>query len=136
MVPVARSGDSELDVAGGRNEEARCMARGRWHLIYEEDGALTLARRMPVRFDLAVEGHLPDASRLRVAHRLRQDMWRALRDLRGFVPVVRIWRDVQGLRVRAGGAVAGAFDRASAEARIALLFEDPNRIARWTGVGR
>ncbi|MGX0878164.1 hypothetical protein ACSSV4_002861 [Roseovarius sp. MBR-154] len=112
------------------------MARDRWQLIREEDGAVTLARRVPVRFDLAVEGRLPDAARTRVAHRLRQDMWRVLQDLRGFAPVVRIWREGDGLRVRAGGAVTGRFARAAAEARIAALLEDPVRVARWTGSGR
>ncbi len=112
------------------------MARDRWHLIREEDGAVTLARRLPARFDLAFEWHLPEASRARVAHQVRQDMWRALRDLRGFAPVVRIWRVGDGLRVRAGGAVLGRFARAAAEARIAALFEDPARVARWTGAGR
>jgi putative heme degradation protein len=112
------------------------MARDSWHLIREKDGAVTLARRVPARFDLAVEACLPEAARTRVAHRLRQDMWRALRDLRGFAPVVRIWREGGGLRVRAGGAVAGRFARAAAEARIAALFEDSARVARWTGSGR
>lgn len=112
------------------------MARDRWHLIHEEDGALTLARRVPVRFDLAVEGHLPEASRIRVAHRVRQDTWRALQHLRGFAPVVRVWREGGGLRLWAGGAVTGRFAVADAEARIAALFEDPARVARWVGSGR
>ena len=112
------------------------MARRCWHLIHEADDALTLTRRLPVRFDLAVVGHLPEASRARVAHRLRQDLWRALRTLRGFAPVVRIWREADGLRVKAGGAVVGPFERANAEARVAALFEDRARVARWTGSGR
>ena len=111
------------------------MTRDRWHEI-EEEGALTLTRRMPVRFDLAVEGWLPEASRRRVAHRLRQDMWRELQDLRGFAPAVKVWRVAGGLRVCAGGAVAARFARAAAEARIAALFQDPARVARWTGVDR
>ena len=111
------------------------MPRDRWHEI-EEEGALTLTRRMPVRFDLAVEGWLPEAPRRRVAHRLRQDMWRELQDLRGFAPAVKVWRVAGGLRVCAGGAVAARFARAAAEARIAALFEDPARVARWTGVDR
>ena len=31
------------------------MGRSRWHVIEDEDGALTVTRRLPVRFDLAVE---------------------------------------------------------------------------------
>jgi hypothetical protein len=111
------------------------MARDRWHEI-DEDGALTLTRRVPVRFDLAVEGWLPEAPRRRVAHRLRQDMWRELQALRGFAPAVSVWRAAGGLRVRAGGAVAARCPRDAAEARIAALFEDPARVARWTGAGR
>jgi hypothetical protein len=112
------------------------MGCDRWHLTREEDGALTLARRLPVRFDLAVDGRVPEAPRARVAHRLRHDMWRALRHLRGFAPVVRVWRVPGGLHVRAGGAVAGRVARADAEARIAALFEDRARVLRWTGAGR
>lgn len=111
------------------------MTRDRWHEI-EEEGALILARRLPLRFDLAVEGRLPDASRRRVAHRLRQDMWRELQDLRGFAPAVQVWRVPGGLRVRAGGSVASRFGRAAAEARIVALLQDPARIARWTGGAR
>ena len=107
------------------------MGRGCWHEI-EEDGMLTLTRRLPVCFDLAVEGWLPEASRARVAHRVRQDMWRELQDLRGFAPAVQVWRVPGGLHVRAGGAVAGRFARAAAEARIAALLQDPARVARWT----
>ncbi|MET4101266.1 hypothetical protein ABIE58_000683 [Roseovarius sp. MBR-78] len=112
------------------------MGRDRWHVI-DEGGALTLARRVPVRFDLAAEaviaGHV---GRRRLAHLVRQDMWRALRHLRGFAPVVRVARVPGGLHVRAGGAVAGRFARAQAEARIAALLADPARVARWTGRGR
>ncbi|MEI4231994.1 hypothetical protein [Roseovarius sp. D22-M7] len=111
------------------------MGRDRWHVI-DEDGALTVARRLPVRFDLAVEQDLPEASRTRVAHRLRQDMWRELQDLRGFAPAVQVWRVAGGLRVKAGGAVAARFARGAAEARIAALLQDPARVARWTGSAR
>ena len=107
------------------------MGRDRWHLI-DEEGCLTLTRRLPVRFDLAVEGWLPEASRTCVAHRLRQDMWRELQDLRGFAPAVQVWRVPGGLHVRAGGSVAVRFPRAAAKARIAALLQDPARVARWT----
>ncbi|MFB9149746.1 hypothetical protein [Roseovarius ramblicola] len=112
------------------------MARDRWHVI-EEEGALVLARRLPARFDLAAETVLTgQVGRRRLAHLVRQDMWRALRHLRGFAPVVRVARIPGGLHLRAGGAVAGRFARADAEARIAALLADPGRRARWTGGGR
>ena len=112
------------------------MGRDRWHVI--EDGeALTLARRLPARFDLAAETVLPDrVGRRRLAHRVRQDLWRALRDLRGLAPVVRVTRVPSGLHLRAGGAVVGRFPRVWAEARLAALLADPRHRAHWMGCGR
>ncbi len=106
------------------------MGRNRWHEI-EEEGALIVARRWPVRFDLAVATVLPRGGRRYLAHQVRQDMWRALQALRGFAPAVRVTRGESGLAVVAGGEVQGRFDRADAEARIAAVLEDPGNRARW-----
>ncbi len=105
--------------------------RGRvWH---EECCAdrYVLSRLWPARFDFAVVRELPVMGRARLARQLRQDMWRALRDLRGFAPVVEVVRDGAGLRVTAGGAVAGRFDRAAAEEAVAGVMDCPMRRARW-----
>ncbi len=107
------------------------MPRNRWHILRDET-VLTLARRLPVRFDLSVSTQLPDGSRLRVAQQVRQDIWRALQHLRGFAPVVRVERIEGGLEVTAGGQVAGVFPRAQAEASIADVLNDPRKRARWT----
>lgn len=107
------------------------MTRHHWHIL-EEDGVLTYARRVPVRFDLAVQTSLPVGSRRRVAQQVRQDIWRALRDLRGFSPAVQVTRTDAGLGVIAGGQVDGKFPRAKAEARIAEVLEDPANRARWS----
>lgn len=113
------------------------MGRNRWHVIEEEDGALTLARRLPARFDVAAETVLPAGQRpRRLAHRVRQDLWRALSDLRGFAPVVRIVPCAGGVRVRAGGMVEGRFARQQVEADIAGVLEDAGNRARWTGRAR
>ena len=107
------------------------MARERWHILQEE-GALTLARRLPPRFDLAVEAAFPPARKGRLAHQIRQDLWRCLQHLRGFCPVVRVEEDGAHLKVRAGGAVlARSFPKHQAEARIAALLADPAHRARW-----
>lgn len=106
------------------------MGRDRWHVI-EEQGTLTLARRLPLRFDLRAETVLPGAvGRLRIAHMVRQDLWRALRRLRGFAPAVRVARVPGGMALCAGGAVAGPVPP-GAQARIAALLEDPGHRARW-----
>jgi hypothetical protein len=101
-----------------------------------EDNAVIVARRLPVRFDVAVSAAFPDARALRLAHQVRQDLWRTLRDIRGFAPVVEIASDGQGLRITAGGAVAGPVPRAQTEARIATLLADPATRARWLAHAR
>ena len=109
--------------------------RDGWHLL-REGSVLTLTRRVPARFDLSASTVLPLSGRVvgraRLAHQLRQDVWRCLRDLRGFWPVVRIERREDALRVTVGGAVEGARPPvALAEARLADLLADPAKRARW-----
>ncbi|AAV94395.1 hypothetical protein SPO1095 [Ruegeria pomeroyi DSS-3] len=83
------------------------MACRTWH-ITRADGKLQLSRRLPASFDVAAETVLPAADPLRLAHQIRQDMWRKLQSLCGFSPVVEITAEGQGLRVRAGAHVIRA----------------------------
>lgn len=106
------------------------MTRTRWHILGGEP--LILTRRLPPRFDVVAETAFPEVPRRRLAHQVRQDVWRALRDLRGFSPVVEVATEGQGLRLRAGGRVDGGHvDRATAESRIADVLACPDRRARW-----
>ncbi|KIC16816.1 MULTISPECIES: hypothetical protein [unclassified Leisingera] len=105
------------------------MTRTPWH-ITRTDSSLTLSRRLPARFDVVAETVLPAADPLRLAHQIRQDMWRKLQSLRGFSPVVEITAEGQGLRVRAGGQVTGRVP-ANAAALIAEVLDNPARRARW-----
>ncbi|WP_272009399.1 hypothetical protein [Roseovarius sp. ZX-A-9] len=111
------------------------MSHDRWHMLRGE-GALTLSRRLPVRFDLAVSTQLPEARMGRIAHQVRQDIWRALRGLRGFAPAVRVERTPAGLNVTAGGQVACRFPRAEAEARLHAVLENAGNRARWLRCAR
>lgn len=105
------------------------MTRSRWHII-RTDSSLTLSRRLPARFDVAAETVLPAGDPLRLAHQIRQDMWRKLQSLRGFSPVVEITTVGQGLRVRAGGQVMGRVP-GNAAGQIAEVLENPAGRARW-----
>ena len=105
------------------------MTRSRWHII-RTDSSLTLSRRLPARFDVAAETALPAGDPLRLAHQIRQDMWRKLQSLRGFSPVVEITADGQGLKVRAGGQVTGRVP-GHAAGQIAEILENPASRARW-----
>jgi hypothetical protein len=101
-----------------------------WHILREEGGALTLCRRLPPRFDVMAETDLPGGSALRLAHQIRQDMWRALRHVRGFHPVVRLTPVGQGWRVAAGGGLPGPV-APGLPGRIGDLLAAPAARARW-----
>lgn len=102
----------------------------RWHIMRDDTG-LTLARHLPVRFDLAVQTAFPDCHALRLAQQVRQDMWRLLQNVRGFSPVVRIERHASGLFLTAGGRVPRSQRSAALQVRLSDLLEDPVRRARW-----
>ncbi|AHD00359.1 hypothetical protein [Leisingera methylohalidivorans] len=105
------------------------MSSSGWH-ITRKDGGLTLSRRLPARFDVAAETLLPQADPQRLAHQIRQDLWRRLQRLRGFSPVVEITPEGQGLRVRAGGQVLGRVP-SNAAGLIADVLENPANRTRW-----
>lgn len=56
-----------------------------------------------MRWDIEATTTLPDAPPLRIAHQIRQDIWRACRNVRGFAPVVEITQTDGQLHIRAGG---------------------------------
>ena len=111
------------------------MARPGWHTLHDGN-RVTVARRLPARFDVAATATFPPARAVRLAHQVRQDLWRTLRDIRGLSPVVEVTTDGPGLRVTAGGMVAGPVPRAQTEARIAALLSDPAARARWLAHAR
>lgn len=104
------------------------MARTRWHTLHD-GAALTLCRHLPPRFDVRARTVLPACAPVRLAHQIRQDMWRALQNVRGFSPVVRVTPEGGVLIVEAGGRVIGA--TAGLSARIEAVLEAPALRARW-----
>jgi len=101
----------------------------RWHIL-RTDGALTLCRQLPARFDVAASTTLPMGDPVRLAHQIRQDMWRALQRVRGFSPVVQLTREGDVIRITAGGRVAGPV-APGLSAQIADLLACPAHRARW-----
>lgn len=105
--------------------------------VTDRDGAaLVVSRHGRLRLDVVAETVLPGTLRKgRVAHAVRQDLWRALQRVRGFSPVVRV-EDLGGsLRVCAGGQVDGAMAPGLA-GRIVELLEAQDLRARWITWGR
>lgn len=111
------------------------MRRSNWH-IQSDETSLTLSRRAPARFDVFAETLLPVGRKLRLAHQVRQDLWRALQDMRGFTPVIEVREVAGGLAVKAGGQFSGVFPKATTEARIADVLADPAKRARWMRFAR
>ena len=107
------------------------MAKTRWHIVKDGQGGITVSRRLPARFDFAVEATVPACDHIRLAHQVRQDMWRALQSLRGFLPVVEIVCDGNLARIRAGGSVQGNLPLVHVEGLVSQLLHDPERRARW-----
>lgn len=107
------------------------MTRNRWHIIREGE-TLTVTRALPVRFDVSAKTVLPDGSRLRLAHQVRQDMWRRLQGLRGFSPVVQVTRVGDTCHVTAGGRIDAKFPKARAEAILTDMLDDARLRARWS----
>ena len=91
---------------------------------------MTVSRALPARFDVSARAEFPLVARARLAHQIRQDMWRKLQRLRGFCPAVRVTAQPGGVAVLAGGAVEGPItDRARAQ--VGELLADPALRDRW-----
>ncbi len=99
--------------------------------IHQASNALTLARHAPARFDVAAEAAVPGAADLlRLAHQVRQDVWRAVRRLRGFSPVVEVTQTETMLHIRAGGRALPPVSPNAAQAIQAVL-DCPKNRRRW-----
>lgn len=97
-----------------------------------EGARLTLARRTPARWDVAVQTVLTgcaDSNRAAIAHQIRQDLWRALARVRGFSPIVEVTRSGDDMHVRAGGRLD--VPAPDLTAQIARVLEHPAARARW-----
>lgn len=95
------------------------------------DGWLVHARHWPPRFDCAARGDFPAARAGRLARAVRQDLWRVMRGLRGFSPVVLISQTGEGLSICAGGRVMGGHRYDGLEADIGALLSAPRHRDRW-----
>ncbi|MFP7673392.1 DUF6497 family protein [Marivita sp. S0852] len=114
------------------------MARNGWHMLRDADG-LVLARHLPARFDVSAVADFPICDAGRLARQVRQDLWRALQNVRGFSPVVRVDRLADGLRVTAGGRVPASSQSASVRARLEDVLNNPkarSRWLKWAGAGK
>jgi hypothetical protein len=108
----------------------KTIKRGNWFEIYDGP-CFTLARRLPARFDISREISMPLMSAPRLARQIRQDIWRKLQSIRGFLPVVEITDRGAHLHIRAGGELAcpAPFERSGERIFDVLSNRDNQR--RW-----
>lgn len=109
------------------------MAKRGWHIQRDETG-VTIARHLPAQFDLCGETALRVArpvSRTRIAHQVRQDLWRALQHLRGFSPVVQVGQGDGLLTIRAGGRLSAATSQTAALRQLHAVLDDAANQQRW-----
>ena len=110
------------------------MTQKKWHMERTQE-SVTLSRGLPARFDVSACAEFPLLARGRLAHQIRQDMWRMLQDLRGFSPVVKVEQTETGLTVTAGGQVQAPI-AAPVAGRIEAMLNDAAYRARWINCAR
>lgn len=108
----------------------KTIKRGNWFEIYDGP-CFTLARRLPARFEISREISMPLMSAPRLARQIRQDIWRKLQSIRGFLPVVEITDRGAHLHIRAGGELTcpAPFERSGERIFDVLSNRDNQR--RW-----
>ncbi len=106
------------------------MSRNSWH-IHADEQRYVLTRQWPPQFDVLVEVAVPVMRRGRLAQQVRQDLWRELKYLRGFSPVVEIVHQDEGMALRAGGRLPKQARSTAVINRIEAVLNDPVRHARW-----
>ena len=91
------------------------------------------------RWDIAVSRDLPSTSaisRSRYAAQVRQDIWRALQDIRGFVPRVLVQTGPESIQITGGGTQVTGRTTPGMAARIAHILDNPDNRRRWANHAR
>ncbi|MEL7154469.1 MAG: hypothetical protein AAFN51_11895 [Pseudomonadota bacterium] len=108
----------------------------RWSLVVSDDA--TLLHRTGQRPEWAFEVSLKltstasAAQRVRIAHQVRQDIWRACQRVRGFLPLVEVSTSGNETVIRAGGSLMTRSGHVpSLEIKVAAVLDCADNIARW-----
>ena len=90
-----------------------------------------IAKRFPFSFDLLAETNFPVCRPKILALQIRQDMWRLLQNLRGFLPAVEVRASNFSMHVRAGGQLTCSIHVVSAQIKLQDMLENPVYRQRW-----
>ena len=108
----------------------------RWSLVHTGDSTLLHRAGYAPVWAFAVTLSMPivltTSQRSRMAHQIRQDIWRACRHVRGFLPLVQVSTNGDETVIRAGGSLATRSGHADAlAAKVARVLDCGNNISRW-----
>lgn len=70
-------------------------------------------------------------SQRRLARSIRQDLWRGLQNVRGFVPRVQVGPADHSLKIKAGGVLMASHAASGLGDRIAAVLDHPDNKIRW-----
>lgn len=111
----------------------------RWQNIETEAGLLHCRLGVPDRWDVAVErcwGLDAPVSRRRMAQQIRQDTWRAVQRVRGFVPRVLVALDDMHLKIKSGCTMVTGLTAPGLTDRIEDILDNPDNRRRWAAHAR
>lgn len=110
--------------------------------VTQGDGSTLLHRAghppvWSVETTTALSGACSANQRLRIAHQVRQDIWRANRQVRGFLPVVQVSTDGHETVIRAGGSLMTRSGHVpTIAAAVARVLADERNRTRWQAHAR
>ena len=93
-------------------------------------GAFLICHYISVRFDLSVETHFLYLRFRLLASQIREDMWKAIQNLCGFLPAIEIKKGTDDLSVLAGGRLNCPVHITLVEVRLRKLLHDPQMRTR------
>ena len=108
----------------------------RWSLVHSDHTTLLCraGQRPEWAFDISrrYSGSASASQRARIAHQVRQDIWRACRNVRGFLPLVEVSTSGDETVIRAGGSLMTRSGHVpSLEIKVARVLDCADNIARW-----
>ena len=94
-------------------------------VMQKASGMFLICRCVLLRFDLCVETFSPFLGMVLLTRKLRQGIWRAPQNLRGFLPAFEINKRTDHLSLWAGGQLNYLVRLVSAKVRLRELLHEP-----------
>ena len=104
-----------------------------WVYRAVEGGLLHARAGLPDRWDIAIKRNWRFGllSRRRLARAIRQDIWRDLQQVRGFVPRVLVAQNADLVQITAGGVLMAGRAAPVLENHLAGVLDNPGNKMRW-----